>query len=143
MSHKHYKYFAINSSNNMNYFNLIVPQGAVIGRFISTIHGEKQTVIYCITDFRYNKMSDEPQFNIYILDDRNKNNPQWRYINTARRAITRELAQMLYFNLNKKNMLGLHLKRPTSYERDKSRRENERDMKYIVPKFRRVNYNFK
>ena len=55
-SKKNYKYFAINSSNNMNYFNLIVPQGAVIGRFISTIHGEKQTVIYCITDFRYNKI---------------------------------------------------------------------------------------
>jgi len=143
MSHKTHKYFSLNTSDNMNYFNLIIPRGAITGRFTSTIHGKKQTIIYCITDFRYHLMSDEPQFNIYLLDDRNKNNPQWHYINTARLAITRELAQMLYYNLSKHNMLGLHLKRPTSYERDKQIRENARDIKYITPKFRRVNYNFK
>lgn len=114
MSHHVKKYFSVNPQKGQKFFNLEIPVGAVTGRMTVA----KEEVVYCLTDFRpYFNNNTSVNFNFYVVNQYGC----WIKSNTARRAPWRQVAQMLYCNLGKRQML---YKNVGETSLDKLEREN-------------------
>lgn len=124
MSHHTKKFFSVNPQKGQKFFNLEIPVGAVTGRMTVTYHGKKEEVVYCLTDFRpYFNNNTSVNFNFYVVNQHGN----WIKSNTARRAPWRQVAQMLYCNLGKRDMLYNNVG-----ETSLDKLERERDLNRVI-----------